>query len=44
MDMETLTPRTCQICKGTGVEVYYIDEDTFDTCTCECKMKEKNNG
>lgn len=40
-DMETLQPRTCKICHGTGY-IYYGDSEEFDVEPCECK--EQKNG
>jgi hypothetical protein len=39
MDMETVKPRTCQMCLGTGTVSWYIDDDTFETRECECKLE-----
>jgi hypothetical protein len=38
MDMETVLPRTCQICNGTGV-LYYGNTEEYDIEPCECKAK-----
>ena len=43
MDMETLIPRTCGMCHGTGVVKWYKDEDTFETEECECQYKGEIN-
>jgi len=43
MDMETLLPRTCQMCMGTGVAIMYIDEDTYEARPCECQYEEESN-
>ena len=37
MDMETVTPRTCTMCYGTGFTKWYKDEDTFELTECDCK-------
>jgi cytochrome c5 len=37
MDMETVIPKTCQLCHGTGV-TYYGDSDEYDVGPCECKL------
>jgi hypothetical protein len=44
MDMETVIPRTCEICHGTGVAYWYKDEDTFESDMCECQIKGEING
>jgi hypothetical protein len=44
MDMETVLPRTCTICMGTGVATWYIDEETFEIKECDCQYKEETNG
>lgn len=36
MDFETVRPKTCQSCKGTGV-VYYGDSEEYDIEPCECQ-------
>lgn len=38
MDMETVLPRTCNICNGLGV-IYYGNEEDFEVEVCECKSK-----
>jgi len=38
MDMETVLPRTCNICNGAGV-IYYGNEEDFDIEPCECQSK-----
>jgi len=43
MDMETVLPRTCNMCHGTGV-VYWESNDDFDVKECECQYKEETNG
>lgn len=37
-DMETLKPRTCQICYGAKV-LYYGDKEEYDVEPCECVAK-----
>jgi len=44
MDMETVIPRTCSMCYGSGIAMWYLDDDTFETRECECQYKEENNG
>ena len=41
MDFETITPRTCTVCRGTGV-LYYGDKEEYDIEPCECQRKEEN--
>lgn len=43
MEYETLLPRTCNMCHGTGVALWYLDDDTFEARECECQYKEENN-
>jgi hypothetical protein len=44
MDMETVLPKTCQICHGTGV-TYHGDDNEYDVEPCECIAdKESTNG
>ena len=39
MDMETVEPRTCQSCHGTGYH-YYGDTEEYDVAPCdECGGK-----
>jgi hypothetical protein len=40
-DMETLTPRTCQMCYGAKV-VYYGNKDNFTEEPCECQEEAIN--
>jgi hypothetical protein len=42
MDMETVLPKTCQICHGTGV-LYYGDDQEYDVEPCECKVEKREN-
>jgi hypothetical protein len=42
MDMETVNPRTCQLCGGKGY-LYYGDNEEYDIEPCDCK-KETSNG
>jgi hypothetical protein len=40
MDMETIKPRTCTMCYGTGLVSWLSDEEgTFETEECECQYK-----
>jgi hypothetical protein len=39
MDMETVNPRTCTMCHGTGIASWYIDDETFESQECECQYK-----
>jgi hypothetical protein len=34
MDMETVVPRTCSMCKGTGY-MYWGDEENFEVRPCD---------
>lgn len=43
MDMETLKPRTCQMCYGTGKATWAIDNDTFEIKECDCQFKGELN-
>lgn len=43
MDFETVLPKTCQLCYGTGT-LYQGDEEHYDVITCECQYKEESNG
>jgi len=43
MDMETVEPRTCQLCYGAGY-LYWGNEDIFDAELCDCQTKEISNG
>lgn len=40
MDMETVTPKTCQICHGTKV-LYYGNSEEYDVEPCECIAEEE---
>jgi hypothetical protein len=42
MDMETVLPRTCQLCGGAGI-LYYGTEEDYEIEPCDCK-KETTNG
>ena len=44
MDMETVIPKTCQVCHGTGV-LYYGDDNEYDVEPCQCiAERETTNG
>jgi hypothetical protein len=38
MDMETVVPKTCQICHGTKT-LYYGDNNEYDVEPCECTLE-----
>ena len=39
MDMETVEPRTCQTCHGTGY-IFWGDDEEFDVSPCDdCQGK-----
>jgi len=42
MDMETVIPKTCQLCHGTGV-TYYGNDSEYDVEPCECKVEKRKN-
>jgi hypothetical protein len=42
MDMETVSPRTCTTCKGSGV-MYLGYGGEYDTQPCECQYQENTN-
>ena len=44
MDMETVLPRTCTMCYGTGVVSWLASDGSFDREECECQYKGENNG
>lgn len=41
MDMETVLPRTCKSCNGTGY-MYYSSDTEYDVKQCECQSEEVN--
>ena len=44
MDMETVLPRTCQLCNGVGY-IYHGDSEEYDIEPCDCIVeKGKPNG
>lgn len=40
--METVLPRTCTDCKGSGI-VYLGYGGEYDTQACECQIRKDNN-
>jgi len=44
MEMTKLYPRTCQMCYGTGVAKWFMDDDTYEVRECECQYEEESNG
>lgn len=41
MDMETVLPRTCTMCRGVGY-LYYGDSEEYDVRPCECLWEDKD--
>lgn len=41
--METVNPRTCTTCHGSG-EIHIGDEFDYHIDPCECQLKEINSG